>query len=780
MTLQWMVRPTGIIAQALTNFEDMAGAPDSQSIQFAIPWGWWWTALLLIVALVAIRFIYRRETRNQSPPVRGTLLLLRSLLVLLVVWMALGPTRYPDRTELPALLVLLDNSASMSIVDQQPPPTNSQDRLQATGLTEPSRINQAKALLLDSQTQDRLGDRYRLAVYPLSSEAALPRTEDGPIDPQALQQVQADHPDSRLGEEIIKKVQTMGSDRPAAVVLISDGVVTDGITLAATARRMHAAAIPVFTVGVGQAQAGSDIRIQNVAYQQDALVNDVIGFDFQINSYGYDGRRVQAQLRTKNGRLLAQREVVLSQRDPPRLTLVHQPDRAATWNYEVRVDVVEGEADSDNNSVACNVNVRDETIDVLLVQSYPSYEFRYLQQLLARPRDDATGSIALTTVLQSADPDLVASQAEMRSSVPHDMAELLAYDVIILGDVNPDWLSPTLEEHLVALVNQHGRSIIFMAGPDFLPDAYRGRPLAALFPFPLSQTPTQVIDQSFRAQLTRLGDQQPHLRLSTDAENNAEIWQQLGPMFWRRNVPALNPGVQVLVAADVGSSSAAPLICQQYVGAGRVRFQLTDETHRWRMRVGDTYFARYWLQSLRYLSNRRVTPQPLRLSTDRKEYPLGSPVRLRAQFSQPRAVDEPVEVAVQSDAVLQRVAMIAEDDARLTFYGGLTQLPTGNYRAQLNMLGLTSECEFDVRPANHEMAALQANFDSLARLAKVTNGRHYTMQSADRMPMQLPRGERRVVEQRMAVPVWNNWQTAALLIGLLAAEWVLRKRVGLI
>ena len=39
----------------------------------------------------------------------------------------------------------------------------------------------------------------------------------------------------------------------------------------------------------------------------------------------------------------------------------------------------------------------------------------------------------------------------------------------------------------------------------------------------------------------------------------------------------------------------------QFVGAGKVVFHATDETHRWRFRVGDVYFARYWMQTIRYL-----------------------------------------------------------------------------------------------------------------------------------------------------------------------------------
>ena len=50
-----------------------------------------------------------------------------------------------------------------------------------------------------------------------------------------------------------------------------------------------------------------------------------------------------------------------------------------------------------------------------------------------------------------------------------------------------------------------------------------------------------------------------------------------------------------------------PVICFQFVGPGRVLFHAIDSTWRWRLGAGDTYFARYWVQTIRFLARGKLT-----------------------------------------------------------------------------------------------------------------------------------------------------------------------------
>ena len=80
-----------------------------------------------------------------------------------------------------------------------------------------------------------------------------------------------------------------------------------------------------------------------------------------------------------------------------------------TEEFVIEIEPREGEAKVDNNYLRCQVQVRNEKTRVLLVQSYPSYEFHYLKTLLSREQTETGGArrqpVELHVLLQDADPE---------------------------------------------------------------------------------------------------------------------------------------------------------------------------------------------------------------------------------------------------------------------------------------------------------------------------------------------------------------------------------------
>jgi hypothetical protein len=68
----------------------------------------------------------------------------------------------------------------------------------------------------------------------------------------------------------------------------------------------------------------------------------------------------------------------------------------------------------------------------------------------------------------------------------------------------------------------------------------------------------------------------------------------------------------------------------------------------------------------------------------------------------------------------------------------------------------------------------------LRRAAQQTGGRFYTFETADRLPQDLPSGQRVVIETLPPRPLWNTWPVLALFLVLLVGEWILRKRRGMV
>ena len=228
----------------------------------------------------------------------------------------------------------------------------------------------------------------------------------------------------------------------------------------------------------------------------------------------------------------------------------------------------------------------------------------------------------------------------------------------------------------------------------------------------------------------------------------------------------------------------------QYVGGGgKVLFHATDETYRWRRRVGDLYFARYWVQTLRFLCRAKLAEgdRSVRLSTDRRDYPLGDPVRMQVHFSDDRLApldDNGVTVELeQIGRQTQKVQLHRTETGRGHFEAVLNNLPAGGYHAKMispPLPGRVSSADFVVAPPQTELARLQMDATEMRQAAEVTKGHYYTYKDAPHLIDDLPDGRQVPIESLPPVPLWNRWPVLALFLGLLIGEWLLRKRKGMV
>ena len=102
-----------------------------------------------------------------------------------------------------------------------------------------------------------------------------------------------------------------------------------------------------------------------------------------------------------------------------------------------------------------------------------------------------------------------------------------------------------------------------------------------------------------------------------------------------------------------------PVIMLHFIGAGKIVFHATDETHRWRFRVGDVYFARYWVQTIRYLARSKLLSgsRTVEITTDREQYRRGDDVVMRVRFLDDRLAppaDDGVMVNLEAESAQRR------------------------------------------------------------------------------------------------------------------------------
>jgi hypothetical protein len=348
-------------------------------------------------------------------------------------------------------------------------------------------------------------------------------------------------------------------------------------------------------------------------------------------------------------------------------------------------------------------------------------------------------------------------------------------------------------QNVADFVTQPGKggALVCIAGPRYMPLAFRGTVLEELLPIrastvriPVERTP---LTQQIRLVPSELGLVSPGMQLGDSPAGSSEIWNRLPGVYWVVDAPDLKLGARVLASrSDAVGPDGTPLpaIVLQYVGAGKVLFHGTDETWRWRFRVGDVFYSRYWIQTVRYLCRSKLSESATGadLLADRREYQQGESVTLRVRFDDPRrapAADDGVTVVVeQQGRQLQRIKLHRSAEGQALFQASLPRPSVGDYHAWLavpTLEGVAPSADFRVVAPPGEFERIEMDAVALRRATERTGGRFYTFDTAGRLLRDLPQGRQVPVESLPPTPLWNHWFVLITFLVLLLAEWILRK-----
>jgi hypothetical protein len=345
-------------------------------------------------------------------------------------------------------------------------------------------------------------------------------------------------------------------------------------------------------------------------------------------------------------------------------------------------------------------------------------------------------------------------------------------------------------QNLVEFVTEKGGGLLFIAGENFNPLAYKGTPLEPLLPVQLAEArnPTAVgtAVTAFQPRLTVEGRSHPIFRFGEEETQSAEIWRSLPELYWYLEAPRKQPAAFVLAEHPklAGSDGPLPLILYQFVGAGKTMFNAVDDTWRWRLRVGDRYFGRFWIQTIRFLARSKLQNQKqAEIQTDRLVYQRNQPIQIRVRFPNPGLAPASRELNVQVERTgkgPRKLTLTVSPGARNIFEGVLPQAQEGEYEVRLLPppvleAGMPTS-SFRVEPPAGEAERVQMNEPELIRAAEVSGGKFYTPLTAAELLKDLPKPQKVPLDTDPPIPLWNTWPVLALFLTLLAAEWVLRKR----
>ena len=122
----------------------------------------------------------------------------------------------------------------------------------------------------------------------------------------------------------------------------------------------------------------------------------------------------------------------------------------AAWQREELIE--------DNNAQTFHLSVRTEKLNVLVVESYPRWEYRYLRNALTR---DPGVDVSVLLLHPELGPGAGLNYIQ---KFPETREQLAKFDVVFLGDVGIGEKELTREQCdlLRGLVDQQGSGLVFM------------------------------------------------------------------------------------------------------------------------------------------------------------------------------------------------------------------------------------------------------------------------------------------------------------------------------
>ena len=747
--------------------------------------GWPAWLLLLLIALVAggLAGLIQYRLRRLGPVMRGEAprLSTRRLwaiwaaqstllaLLLFLVWQpAIAVAELSAQQNI--IAVVVDNSTSMATPDSD-------------GKTRET----AALAALQGGVLDGLNKRFRTRLYTLNGGLTKVNTLKG-IEPTAT----ATH----IGDGL-ERLANETSDLPVgAVVLLTDGSenregVGSGSSVGLPAMQaLRNRRLPVHTVAFGSEHVAHDVEMEDVSVAPSVVANARIAATVSFNQHGYTNTRATVTVRDGE-KAIAVHEVVLGgdgaiQTEP----LFFSAGGAGAKTLRFSVEPLPGEEKLKNNALTRPVLVSSAKRRILYVEGEPRWQFRFL-----RRAEEDDPSVQIVSMLRTSENKIyrqgIDSPDELADGFPVKAEDLFQYSGIIIGSVDASYFTPLQQELLREYVDRRGGGLLFLGGRASLSDgAWGASSLNDLLPTVLPAGRTNFHRNPATVSLTQSGIESPVTRLLEDPQKNAERWRKLTYLADYEDPGTPRPGATVLAEMN-GNRRKMPLLVTENYGNGRTAILATGGTWRWQMSepLGDPSHNLFWQQLLRWLV--ADTPGAVAASASTRTLSDTGSIQLSAQVHDRQfhvAPDAHVNAHIIGPAGVNAVLdMTASQETPGLYQAMYTAEKPGSYLAEItadSAGGKSEKLGEDVLTFQRE-DGVQENFHSeanrglLEQLAKETGGQAWTGNNLKDLPRDISYSEAGI-SVRSLKELWDMPVMFLLLLGLPAAEWLLRRKWGVV
>jgi uncharacterized membrane protein len=735
-------------------------------VSFANPVPWWALVLIVTAAGLVSWLAYNRWTLRSGR--RYTLVTLRFVTLLALVLFFLRPVLPSADADARGAVVpvLVDTSRSMGIEDAG-----------RSG----RRIDRARHLLND-RLLPLLGPRFVVEVLGFGEALA----------PASPNQLSAAARRSDLEGALTSLRDRYRGRVIAGVILLSDGGDTSG-----GGERAAEGLYPIFPIGLGAAPPSRDREVLSVTAAEQVLDDSRVELAVSAVSYGLGTSPIELRL-AENGRPVDVRRVAPPADGAPiREVFQVSPPRSAPTVYTVTTPGLAGELVPENNSRSVLVQPPARPRRVLLVEGAPGFEHSFLKRAwVSDPGLEIDSVVRKGKNEQGTDTFYIqagrARSDSLTTGYPPTREALFQYDAVVLANVEAHQFTKTQLEATRAFVGHRGGGLLALGARAFDRQGLAETTLEEVLPLDLIDRgggvlPASTASGANRVTLTAAGEAHPVMQLAPGGDETRKRWEALPALAATATLGAPRPGASVLAVTSAPGGAPRALVAVQRYGEGRAMLFAGEASWRWRMLMPatDRVYDTFWKQAVRWLAVAAGDPMqvlappaampgdplPLRVIVRDAMFEPQSNVTVDVRVTSPDGRSESVRAAPETSEGAGRYLATVRPAAAGVFKV-LAEIRRGE-----TALG-SATTSILIGGADLEMTDPRLNEQFLRRLAAASGGRMLTEDQIDALPAIL----------KAAVPaaaltvsrdLWHSGWSFATILGLLGAEWILRRRWGL-
>ncbi|MDR1847913.1 MAG: hypothetical protein LBR17_07365 [Bacteroidales bacterium] len=286
---------------------------------------------------------------------RIILIVLKSIAVLLLLYLFLDPVRQTKkrRTEKPVVVIAHDNSASVT----EPSPQYKQKLKELSASL--SKDYDLQYVVFGSKTQRTNAEEFvtKLNFKDFATDIA----------------------------QTLNNIYETSNRNFAAAVLLSDGIVNMGENPLNTCEKLH---FPVITVALGDTTHRKDLFFTDIRYNRIVYKDNSFPLEMVIGATNAKGNHSVISVKNENNAIIFRKDFSIDQNDfSLPVSLVTNAEKSGIQRFTLEIQTVEGEKNIVNNRREIFVEVLDSKEKILLLAASPHPDIAAIRRSLELNRN---------------------------------------------------------------------------------------------------------------------------------------------------------------------------------------------------------------------------------------------------------------------------------------------------------------------------------------------------------------------------------------------------------